>query len=350
MVKSRKYITHQVGSVHIELRGRIWHVRYIAPDGRRVRQSLEVTNLNIAQRKAREISDLLEQGDLPALAVRQNRSRMTFSEFLEEFRRAYTNWSPSTWKSNEYRLSILEERFGQLPLTAISTRSIETFLASVREQRSAATMNRYLATLKVILKMAVRWSHIARNPAEPVRMVREQKRPPRGLHDQELAKLLEQLEEHRWAHVLVLFAADTGMRWSEIGRLQWEDVALDAGYILVRQATKNFESRTIPISDRVKALLSQTAEADRHGTVFAEDALKKVRRPLERAGVAAGLGHVHFHMLRHTFATRLLDRGVPLNDVQALMGHKTPMMTQRYDHVHPERLQRAIDALAASRC
>ena len=50
-------------------------------------------------------------------------------------------------------------------------------------------------------------------------------------------------------------------------------------------------------------------------------------------------------MLRHTFATRLLDKGVPLNDVQYLMGHKSPLMTQRYDNIRPERHRKAIEAL-----
>ena len=55
--------------------------------------------------------------------------------------------------------------------------------------------------------------------------------------------------------------------------------------------------------------------------------------------------HLSPHQLRHTFATPMLDHGVPLNDVQYLLGHKDPRMTQRYDHPRPERHRRAIEEL-----
>ena len=62
-------------------------------------------------------------------------------------------------------------------------------------------------------------------------------------------------------------------------------------------------------------------------------------------GRRCGIDHVTPHQLRHTFATLMLDHGVPLNDVQYLLGHKDPKMTQRYDHPRPERHRKAFEGL-----
>ena len=64
----------------------------------------------------------------------------------------------------------------------------------------------------------------------------------------------------------------------------------------------------------------------------------------------AGLIDVHFHDLRHTFATRLVQSGVDLYKVQRLLGHKTPMMTQRYAHHYPESLRDRVEMLDRRGC
>jgi len=70
-----------------------------------------------------------------------------------------------------------------------------------------------------------------------------------------------------------------------------------------------------------------------------------IRRTLRSAARRAGLDHVHPHMLRHTFVTRLLDANVPLEAVNHLAGHKSMAMTKRYDHANEERYGGAIEAL-----
>ena len=69
-----------------------------------------------------------------------------------------------------------------------------------------------------------------------------------------------------------------------------------------------------------------------------------IKKSLSHAGERAGIGHVHLHMLRHTFATRLRDRGVPLDRIKELLGHKTMAMVLR-TKARPQQLQDAIEAL-----
>ena len=70
-----------------------------------------------------------------------------------------------------------------------------------------------------------------------------------------------------------------------------------------------------------------------------------IRRSLRSAGRRAELGHVHPHMLRHTFVTRLLDAKAPLEWVNQLAGHKSFAMTKRYDHAEFDRYVPAIKSL-----
>jgi len=73
-----------------------------------------------------------------------------------------------------------------------------------------------------------------------------------------------------------------------------------------------------------------------------------IRKSLSSAGKRAGLGHVRPHDLRHTFVTRLLDLGVPIEQVNYLARHKSMAMTKRYDHANEERYGAAIEALGAA--
>ncbi|MEW6756476.1 MAG: tyrosine-type recombinase/integrase, partial [Candidatus Latescibacterota bacterium] len=72
---------------------------------------------------------------------------------------------------------------------------------------------------------------------------------------------------------------------------------------------------------------------------------RDIKRALDTAGRKAGIGHVHPHQLRHVFATRLRDRGVPLDRLMELMGHRTMAMSLRYARARPQQLVEAIQAL-----
>ena len=70
-----------------------------------------------------------------------------------------------------------------------------------------------------------------------------------------------------------------------------------------------------------------------------------IREALDGAGKRSGIGHVTQHQLRHTFASRLRDKGVPLDRIKELLGHKTMVMTLRYAQANPVQLREAIEAL-----
>jgi integrase len=150
-------------------------------------------------------------------------------------------------------------------------------------------------------------------------MLKEQSRIPEALSDSELESLIAACSER--TQQVVITAADTGMRRSEIQRLTWRDVDFEAGTVIVRWS-KNKDYRVIPMTNRVRSLLAHLQPAlmqpDQPVIPFGD-----IKRSLHSAGMRAQVGHVHLHQLRHTFATRLRDRGVPLDRIMELMGHKS---------------------------
>lgn len=165
----------------------------------------------------------------------------------------------------------------------------------------------------------------------------------------------------RHAPPLVVVGLRTGMRIGELVALRWGDVSLDRQHVTVCRAAwwdsdgkkhegapKNHKTRTIPLTGDALAVLQ--ALPQRTGYVFTDDAGRQLRPtqckwPLWRAQDAAELRRTGPHVLRHTFASHLVMRGVPLSAVQALMGHSTIQMTTKYAHLAPDHLRAAVDAL-----
>ena len=234
---------------------------------------------------------------------------MTFGEFLSEFRTDFGGWSPNTWRGLSGMLRKLDGEFGDESLEAISTRQIERYLTRRRniDGVTAATTNRYLATLKTLFKTACNWDYIAESPASRLKMLKEQSRVPDALSDSELDALIAECSER--TRQVVIMAADTGMRRSELQRLTWRDVDFEIGTLTVRQS-KNKDYRVIPMTDRVRSLLAhlkpELTQPEQPVIVFGD-----IKRSLHSAGMRANVGHVHLHMLRHNADYRIMPTRPP---------------------------------------
>lgn len=333
------------GQVRLRKQGKWWHARYTI-GSRRMSQSLKVTNLVVAEKKAREIAELLERGEYAVLQDRKAYESMTFAKLLDDFRANHSGWSPSTWQGANSILGRLEAEFGELPLTGFTPRLVESDLARRRDQDgiTGATANRYLSVWKAVFKMAVRWGYVGFNPAEPIKATKEASHIPEALSDEQLEQVLAVLKPH--VRLLTELYADTGLRASELKGLLWKDVDLEQGAIRVAKP-KNKEFRVIPMTERVRGIFTELHRDNVESKTPRIQAVEwiDIRAALHNAGVKVGVGHIHPHMLRHTFATRLRDRGVPLDRIKELLGHKSMQMVLRYAKARPQQLEEAIAAL-----
>ena len=159
------------------------------------------------------------------------------------------------------------------------------------------------------------------------------------------------------ARTMILVALRTGLRFGELIGLRWQDVDLAAGRITVRQqiyrgkttSPKSGKGREIPLSKETCAALKQHRHL-RGSHVFCDLGGTPLRSTnsvaiLRRAVRRAGLRHLGWHMLRHTFASHLAMRGAPLKAIQEMLGHATIQMTMRYAHLAPEIARESVDML-----
>lgn len=328
-------------------RGKIWWMSFVH-EGRQVRVSTGTSD----RRKAEEVlGEVRRQVRDRRYRVTLEEQHRTFGDLMDRFLGEHVIRKASQ-RSMRGHVNHLRAFFGDATLLADITPRLVVEYKNRRYQDgvSPATVNRALATLKKAFNLAVReWEWCHRNPVLSVSMEREHNARDRWLSLEEEDRLLAACAP--WLRDLVTFALNTGMRMGEILALTWQGVDLTRRTVTVFRS-KNGERRTIPMNQKVFALLTEKAKVRSIQTnlVFpskTQTLLESghLRRSFRLALKKAGIMDFHFHDLRHTFATRLVQAGVELYKVQRLLGHKSPIMTQRYAHHYPESLRDGVETL-----
>lgn len=211
-----------------------------------------------------------------------------------------------------------------------------------------SSISRMLSSLRTFFNFLQLESKIEFNPARVVRNPRPEKRLPNFLDENEMKKLLEQPMELRDSAILELLYS-SGLRVSEVVNLKIRDLDLDSGFL--RTTGKGAKERLAPIGKHaIRALQSWITELysrkrksdhvfiNKNGTRLSEVWVRKIIKTYaQRAGIEK---LVTPHVLRHSFATHLLDRGADLRSVQELLGHSSIATTQIYTHVTTANLKR----------
>lgn len=158
---------------------------------------------------------------------------------------------------------------------------------------------------------------------------------------------------------MILVAVRAGLRIGELRALRWENVDTERGTIHVKQnatvdgkikAPKNNRFRIVPLGDDARAALRGHRHlrgpfvfCDERGGMLLEHECK---HPCRRVSKRAKIGRtIYWHVLRHTFASHLAMRGVPMRTIQELLGHTSLAMTQRYAHLSPNVPRDAVKLL-----
>ncbi len=235
--------------------------------------------------------------------------------------------------------------FGKQKLDMIGSRDVEKFkVRKLKEGFSEKTLNNQLAVFGKTLRQAVDWEIISHIPR--IKMLRIPEAEFDYLFFAELERLLA-VENSEWA-TMILFAARTGVRLGEMLAVRWDDVDLVKSMLMVRQnavygkieTPKSGKSRQIPLCDSV----TEALKAHRHlrgerifsnpdgGLLDPTATYHHLRRICRKAG----LRKIGWHVLRHTFASHLAMRGVPMRGIQELLGHASITMTMKYSHMSPD--------------
>jgi len=281
----------------------------------------------------------------------------TATNTLEKLHRHFRTWYPE-------------------PLAAITVERIESWKARrLNEGRSPVTVLRDLFTLSSVLRRAVKAGELTENPMRRVDKPRIDRRGK--------VRFLDEAEESRLRKVLierdegmqhlrtvanerrqkrckpllptlmyfgdhltpaVLLSMNTGLRRGEVLKLRWASVDFGRRLLTVEgRDAKNRQTRHVPLNDEaIRVLRRWREQSGNGGRVF--DATTGFRTAWGKVLKRGRISKFRWHDLRHHFASRLVQRGVPLNTVRDLLGHSSVQMSLRYAHLAPDQRREAVAA------
>lgn len=352
-------------------RGSVWYADFTAPDGKRIKQSLGTED----KRQAQELHDRLKAeqwrierlGDFPDVTFDDACLR-----WLEE--KAHKK----SLDADKGRIGFWLIHFQGVLLKSISEAKIyaavskmtnrkhrdnwESKASSLRRRGEAvepfvevpvsiSTKAKHLALMKAIMRAAERdWKWIERGPV--IKVPQERGKRVRWLEPHEAVRLINECSEPLKS--IVVFALATGLRRSNIVDLQWQDVDLQRKVAWIHpEESKSGQAIGVALNDTACRLLRdqignhkkwvfvhQKSSTKADGTKAAEVRKMRVdgntawRLALKRAGI----DNFRFHDLRHTWASWLVQAGVPLTVLQEMGGWESIEMVQRYAHLAPRHL------------
>jgi integrase/recombinase XerC len=247
-------------------------------------------------------------------------------------------------------------QFGEMPLGQITHTFVRSWLASIKDEGlSAKSINRKISTLKSFFKYQVKVGTLRQTPMLKVIAPKIEKRLPNFVADKDIQTLFEHVEfpdtwKGRTERLLLLLFYQTGMRLSEAIQLKEGSVSFSNRTLKV--LGKGNKERIIPIRAELQQALQSYVEAKKtqvepvlSQNLFVTDKGK----PLAPRSVYSSVnGYLNLvttiqkrspHVLRHTFATHLMNNGADLNAVKELMGHSSLAATQVYTHNTIEKLK-----------
>lgn len=285
---------------------------------------------------------------------------------LRVFTNEYSNMIKQN-RSNAYHVSVcssfkhLNEFFGSgKSIQSIGLKDVEKFVLYL-QRKVKKGFRVYYRTIKAAFNKAKDWGYAKENYFQKVKLPKKQKVNPVFLNSDQLLVICDHLKNETIKDIVV-FAFYTGMRLDEIVNLRLKNVDLQNKVITVGDdcfTTKGRNQRFIPISDEtLGTILSQQKRKKvipiNKAYLFCKDNGKRftgdyISKRFKLACKTAGADpSIHFHSLRHSFASNLVQKGVPLYTIKELLGHSSISTTEIYSHLNMDSLREAISKLDAS--
>ncbi|MHC4933881.1 MAG: tyrosine-type recombinase/integrase, partial [Planctomycetota bacterium] len=317
--------------------GGSWYIDW-REDGRRKQVSLKTKDRRIAERELKRLEARLALGvaDLPTTSV----SEIRLKEFAESY---LLHLGPRASKSYQRSVQRAFDRLGQAlgnpRLSRIHTRELEAHITALADVLATATVNLHLKIIRAGFNQAIRWGHLVAEPTKGIKFLKDPSKDGKVefLSEAEVDRLLD-LTSGEPLHDIFATLFFTGLRRGELVHLWWEDVDFEQGMIHVRikdwvdedgdekhWSPKGRRERAIPMHPKLRPILQRQPRRGR--SVFTTTNGRSVHRTLNSM-VSRFQGRsgwrVTCHLLRHTFASHLVQKGVSLYVVGELLGHSGP--------------------------
>lgn len=327
----------------------VWWIRFVGLDGKLHREKIGRRSTAIAAYQKRQ-TEKREGRLFPEMIGKAGGIRLAaaITDFL-----ARRDRKPGPDYRRYQKLWIRE--LGDRALSSITPADVERIAAERRRGHlKGSSVNRELTFLRAVINLAISDGKLNRaNPVTRKVFVSEDLfGRERWLSDDEEDRLRDQLDPADWPIVEV--ALQTGFRRGVVFALRWEQIDLENGHAR-SPAAKRGKTYRVPLSRALRAVLMALPSRGvspwlfpnrKEGHLDEHNWTTRVFAPaVERARIA----DFTFHDLRHTFATRLAMSGSSLLEIQHLLGHSSPAMTQRYAHFVEAARQNAIARMDAAR-
>lgn len=282
----------------------------------------------------------------------------SFLDYLQ-FEKRYSQHTLISYQTDlEQFFSFLEKEFGETSPAAVKPTYIRTWLATLKSDSLVSrSINRKISTLKSYFKYLLKRGVIQQTPMTTIISPKAGKRLPSFVEEKGTERLFEQQlhttdEEPTWKQktdklILALFY-QTGMRLSEL--IQLKEKHIDSYYGQIKVLGKGNKERIIPVSKELlqeikEYINSKPVRLSEVDVVLINEKGKALYAKYLYNTVKTGLTGITTlekkspHVLRHTFATHLMNNGAELNAVKELLGHSSLAATQVYTHNTIEKLK-----------
>lgn len=275
--------------------------------------------------------------------------------YLEHLRdvRGYSLHTLSAYGRDLAKLTAWTAKRGPAAAFDLDKKTLQMFLSAQARGLAASSQSRLLACLKGFGRFLAQNHGLARNPAQTIPFPKAETKLVSVAGEEFLDEVLEKEPEGfvaaRTRLCLEMFYG-SGLRLSELTGLKWSQVARDGAW--ARVLGKGSRYRTVPLTESAKAMLDRYRAACReHGIQTASGPVlvsvngKPVgnriiqRTVTDRLHAMGRRGKSSPHVLRHSFATHLLDHGADLMAVKEMLGHSSLSTTQKYTHVSVKKLK-----------
>jgi len=326
----------------------VWWVRYYDEHGREHREKVGPKKLagDVYRKRKTEVA---ERRFFPE---RLRRRDPLLRDFIDEYL-ARIKGTLRSYPDQARCGSIWKKALGDRTLRQVVVGDVQRYVARRLTEVRPASVNREIAFLKRVFNVAIDDELIESNPVRKVKLLKENNARVRYLTDDEETKLRAEIGEERW-HVVAL-ALNTGLRRAELFNLQWEHVDFNTNVLTIPR-TKAGRARRLPMNSQVRNFLRALPSRLKSQWVFPSasgetpvDSQNFMNRVFTPAIKRAGIQHFRWHDLRHTFASRLVMKGVDIRTTQELLGHADIRMTLRYSHVSQAHLLDAVEKLTEER-
>ncbi len=286
--------------------------------------------------------------------------RITVRRYADD---EYLPWAeahkePATLKRDKLSVQTWVAHVGNCPLVGINRRMADRFRTKRLRTVEPRTVNLDIGVISHMLTKAVEWEIIPHNPLVGLKRLTENVKEMRWLTSEEIGALMDAVPDRLYAVVVIML--NTGIRKSEMERLEWRDLDLKHEILSVRHKgkkhTKSHRERIVDLNDLAVETLRhhRLAMKARFGKlplqVFVTEEgtplVNNFYRDLKDTYAAAGIEGACIHTLRHTFGSHAVMAGMDIPTLQKLMGHADIKTTMKYVHVNRDHMRQAIAKLS----